>query len=356
MISDTKESFRDRGGTFSNNTRSFNNTVLPYLASGSFENNPQCNGGEPFTLFRQTGMEGKHIEGWSSTEQTIYSFIVSTNGVVSGMDLNFCTNKLGQSAMGELLSKGIYVYNMDIIASDRYVFSPNGVSSPGGGGGEVIPELDFSVGGIWNPRSFENIGFDIIPVLRGGFLPRRRPPNPKSLNLRPYSMKRNQRATLFVIGIDGTKWMATTDFMLESVQRVNKLNFEKVSSFDGSTIEFTCEDNQMYNFSGKLLDAKGFDQARSWVYNWERYLDANILARNQSRIMLLYKDKIITGYILGFQSSSTASNRFIDTLSFNMYVSDYNIGPKMIKGEVQDQEIKGQYYRDKDNPFNDSNE
>jgi hypothetical protein len=284
------------------------------------------------------------LEGYGPSN-TIYSYLVSSDGKIAGSDLNI-VGELSQADQHTLRSKGIRFFYLSGVNADRYVYTQGGVhtSEPGGGS---VPELDFTVGGIWNPRTFENQEFNLAAVLRGGFLPRRRPPS-KDLNLRPYSMKRNQRATMFVVGIDGVKWMATTDFILESVQRVHKLTFEKISSFDGHTIEFTCDNNEVYNFSGKLLDAKGFDQARTWVYNWDRYLDANILARNQSRIMLLYKDKIITGYILGFQSGSAAQSRFVDTLSFSMYVSDFDIGPLMLKGEEQDSFLNGQYYRDRD--------
>lgn len=296
-----------------------------------------------------TQSKDNHLDGWTEIiGSSLYSAIARAR--INAYEFNVVTVTITPSIATALISKGLRYITLSSV-SQRPAFGNGGeFEETGGGGGVSIPELDFSVGGIWNPRMFADQNFSIEFALKGGFLPRRRP----SAYSRPYDMSlktdqlSNKRATLHIVGLDGTRWMSTTDFMLESVSRVHQLKFDKISSFDGHTLAFDCNTNEIYNFSGKLLDAKGFDQARTWSYNWDRYIDPNVLAKNKSRVMLIYKDKIVVGYIIGFQSASSAASRFVDSLSFSMYVSDFIISDNLKNKDQVTTESSGNYYKDKD--------
>lgn len=315
-------------------------------------NNPTSIGGSPWEAFLQAGTHV--IEGWESTGVKIMTFILNNGGRVNAGEINVRGTIEKQDQLNWYNSnKGDFVV-IESVGGERTIYSSDGISLPGAGSGSVA-EFDFSAGGYWGDRSFEGVEYKLEYALRGGFLPRRRPPGKTLERQINRGMKKEQRATIHVIGLDGTKWMSTTDFILESVSLVGQLSMEKVSSFEGDTVEFSCDTNEVYNFTGKLLDAQGFDQARTWVYNWNNYLDGNILSANKCRVMLCYSGKIVVGYIIGFASSSDARSRFIDSLNFSMYVSEFVPEVYISQGTKSPEPIDdGQYYKDKHGGINDN--
>lgn len=236
---------------------------------------------------------------------------------------------------------------LDSIKDERSVFV-NASSSPAGGGGGVTPEpeLEFLTGGLWSTAQYDGNVFSLEPTLRAGFLEPRRPPG--DAGFRPIVSPSSSRATIYVLGLDGKIWFWTTDFMLETVSKQYREQVVLVSTQEGSSINFACEPDGDFIFSGKLVNTPDYDWARNWQYNWDRYLKGSVTARNMCRTVILYNGRIVAGYLNGFESTSTSDIHFLDSLSFSMRVSSYQVTPAIYEGSVTSKtsiNTAGSFYR-----------
>jgi hypothetical protein len=100
---------------------------------------------------------------------------------------------------------------------------------------------------------------------------------------------------------------ATSNFTVQKIHRGRKEEAFPQATFDGASILFGKARNSVYNVSGTLLDSENFDWMRSWDTNWDTYLKGGVLARNLWRFYLLYKAKIIAGYLLKYQTIEDAT-------------------------------------------------
>jgi len=215
----------------------------------------------------------------------------------------------------------------DDVAEDRLYFeedfSPEEEAS-------VSTDDYYTTAGIWSARQFDGEEFDLNNVIAAGFKTPVRP-----LKYSSDDVPRRE-ASLYVVGLNGVVWFGTSNFILEAVQKIEQEVPITISSMAGSSISFACSPNSTYRFQGRLFDASNYDWARNWEYNWQAYMKGKVTARNNCRIVLLYNNQMISGYMVNFQSASQVGLQLMESMMFDVFVSNYEIIPPVINVEGEE--------------------
>lgn len=113
-----------------------------------------------------------------------------------------------------------------------------------------------------------------------------------------------------------------------SVMDVNEVTQEAVKvtlNFGlGWTAYFFGQQPRIFSFSGFFLDAKNYPFYEQFMRAYQTYLSGSEIARRGYRFYIAYDGKIISGYMLGINVSSSSGNRVTKSFSFQVLVDDEN--------------------------------
>ena len=286
---------------------------------------------DPNIGYKITDLNKEEYPGYSNSGQSIRevaegecSVTESLVGVSGTGSLDENDRKL--EPVAKVLAQAVKIDNV----LTRSYFQAPGESIPSGGGGGSGPPriLDFIVGGLWGPRYFDGETFDIENVLRAGFLPSRRPGDGKSKN--PFRKRQdNSYATLFVMDINGMVMYKTSNFRLQAVAKRVGDKMRKISTQEGTTISFTCQKNNTFNFQGVFLDTPDYDWARQWYLNWDNYTRGQVTARNLCRVVIVVNEILTAGYLTRMSTNEDATMPYRETFTFSIFVTDHIMLPTL---------------------------
>lgn len=266
--------------------------------------------GEPPENYRTIGPLIEAIEYAAATTSELEILLIDFEDPDSD-DLEFLDDSIGGNA---------YVLSTEVSEERVYFQEKNQVISEEA----TASDSYYSSIGIWNSRQFDGESFDLNSVIAAGF----------KVPVRPLKYSKNdipkKEGTLYVVGLNGVVWFGTSNFILESVQKIEQEMPIIISSMAGNSINFACSPNSTYRFLGRLFDASNYDWARNWEYNWQAYMRGKVTARNNCRIVLLYNQQMITGYMVNFQTTSQVGSQLIESVMFDLFVSNYEIIPPVI--------------------------
>lgn len=120
-------------------------------------------------------------------------------------------------------------------------------------------------------------------------------------------------------------------FLLRSVQSRLEERYFIFQSLNGDTVSFFFGAKPtIYSFSGALLDTYNQQWFNDFRFFYEEYLRGTMSISNNTRIMMVYEDQIIEGFILDMNMSKSAEMHVLANFEFNMlmvqrtYVNGYN--------------------------------
>lgn len=108
----------------------------------------------------------------------------------------------------------------------------------------------------------------------------------------------------------------------EATQEVAKvvLNFGL-----GWTAYFFGQQPRIFTFSGTFLDAKNYPYYEQFMTAYKTHLSGSKIAENGYRFYIVYDQKVVSGYMLGINTSSQAQNRTIKSFQFQVLIDDENM-------------------------------
>jgi len=120
-------------------------------------------------------------------------------------------------------------------------------------------------------------------------------------------------------------------FLLRSVQSRLEERYFIFQSLNGDTVSFFFGAKPtIYSFSGALLDTYNQQWFNDFRFFYEEYLRGTMSISNNTRIMMVYEDQIIEGFILDMNMSKSAEMNVLANFEFSMlmvqrtHVNGYN--------------------------------
>jgi hypothetical protein len=153
--------------------------------------------------------------------------------------------------------------------------------------------------------------------------------------MRGLEIKEDTYALIRLIQVDGTEIplvdsgsstgesTAYANFLLQSVQEVRMEKHQIVETFGEPYIFFFGEAPRFLDVSAMLISSHDFNWEAEWWFNYENYLRGTKSVELGARTFLFYDDNIVGGYMLQAQSVKTSDQPLAVTLSFRMFVTDY---------------------------------
>lgn len=197
----------------------------------------------------------------------------------------------------------------------------------GGGGGITALDVDYR-SSFWKMPDVASEQFRLEPVLEAGFLPAIRPSD-----LGGIALHADRHATIRVMSIDGSRIYATTNFMLQSVNKNVEEDFTPLKSIWGTSLQFMREKFKLYRLDFQMLDAKNFDWQRAWKKAWNSYIRGSVLAANKWRFYVLYGSHLLGGYPIKYRDASSADEEPLTKMSITLFITDDESLPKMTRME-----------------------
>ena len=110
-------------------------------------------------------------------------------------------------------------------------------------------------------------------------------------------------------------------FLLQGVQEVDEEKYSIFQSLNGDTlVQFFGRRPTTLNLSGILYDTKNQQWYNDFKYWYDNYLRGSAALKNDSRIVLVYTDQIIEGFILSMSMQKQATTNTSVTVNFTMLV------------------------------------
>lgn len=110
-------------------------------------------------------------------------------------------------------------------------------------------------------------------------------------------------------------------FLLQGVQEVDEEKYSIFQSLNGDTlVQFFGRRPTTLNLSGILYDTKNQQWYNDFKYWYDNYLRGSAALKNDSRIVLVYTDQIIEGFILSMSMQKQATMNVSVTVNFTMLV------------------------------------
>lgn len=216
------------------------------------------------------------------------------------------------------------------VDGNRMYYTDTGPGATGSGAAANL-DVDFK-GSPWKMPEVNEERFKLENVLKMGFLPGLRPGHPT--NQAPYGgivHHPSRYSTIRVMSIDGSCVYATTNFMLEGIQRVVEEDYRPSRGFEENLLQLHGEKFKLYSLKLKMIDSANFDWMRGWDRAWQRYMRASVLAENKWRFYILSGAKMYGGYPLKYSDTSSAADEPCADLSVVMFVTDDVPLPVMVR-------------------------
>ena len=110
-------------------------------------------------------------------------------------------------------------------------------------------------------------------------------------------------------------------FLLQGVQEVDEEKYSIFQSLNGDTlVQFFGRRPTTLNLSGILYDTKNQQWYNDFKYWYDNYLRGSAALKNDSRIVLVYTDQIIEGFILSMSMQKQSTMNVSVTVNFTMLV------------------------------------
>jgi len=198
-------------------------------------------------------------------------------------------------------------------------------ATPGGSGGQATLPVDYQ-SSPWRMPEVNIENFRLGPLLNAGFLPGRRPGDVGGIIRNP-----SRIATLRVMSITGECVYATTNFMLESVQRLVEEDYTPANGFEENLLQLHGEKFKLFNFRMRMIHASNFDWRRQWDRAWKYILRGSQLALHKRRCYILEGTEEYGGYPLRYSDQKNASEEPSSVLTMTMFVTDNEPLPVMTR-------------------------
>jgi len=112
-------------------------------------------------------------------------------------------------------------------------------------------------------------------------------------------------------------------FILKSMQARLEERYFIFQSLGGDSVAFFFGDKPVvYNFSGVLMDTYNQQWYNDFLFYYEKYLRGSQSIRNRTKVMMVYEDQIIEGFILDMNLSKSSEMHVLANFSFNMLMTD----------------------------------
>lgn len=122
-------------------------------------------------------------------------------------------------------------------------------------------------------------------------------------------------------GSNGINQIYVDCFLLTDVQEVDEEKYSIFQSLNGDTlVQFFGRRPTTLNLSGILMDTKNQQWYNDFKYWYDNYLRGSAAIKNDSRIVLVYTDQIIEGFILSMNVQKNAATNMTVHVNFTMLV------------------------------------
>jgi len=211
----------------------------------------------------------------------------------------------------------------------RYVVLGGGRTLEGGGGGGAsTTPVPFLIGEYWSTYRYQAQSINLPPV---SYLKAIRPPKMGNA----FFGNVDRRATIRIMDKEGLCWYATTNFVLQNVNKRSSENMSLMQTSEGTIPLFGEPQLRVFTISGVLLNAEDYDWAREWKMNWDSYFAASTLLDNNARFYLLYGGWLLGGYLMEYTIAESAKSPFMDIIQCQVMVTDYEPLPDMTELEYE---------------------
>lgn len=116
----------------------------------------------------------------------------------------------------------------------------------------------------------------------------------------------------------------TTNFILQSVKEARMEKHQIVETFGEPYIFFFGQSPQFLDVQAILVNSNDFNWYAEWWANYDQYLRGTKLVEQGARTYLFYDDNIVEGYMLMAETTKTADNPLMASLSFRLFVTNVN--------------------------------
>jgi hypothetical protein len=120
-----------------------------------------------------------------------------------------------------------------------------------------------------------------------------------------------------------------SNFLIQSVTEDRMEKQQVVETFGEAFIFFYGERPRVLSIQGVLINTFDFNWEAEWWDNYDNYLRGTKCVEKDARVYLSYDETIVSGYILGTNSTKTAQERHHVPFAFQLYVTGYTQVPKV---------------------------
>ena len=122
-------------------------------------------------------------------------------------------------------------------------------------------------------------------------------------------------------GSSGIDQIYVDCFLLTDVQEVDEEKYSIFQSLNGDTlVQFFGRRPTTLNLSGILMDTKNQQWYNDFKYWYDNYLRGSAAIKNDSRIVLVYTDQIIEGFVLSMNVQKNSTTNMSVHVNFTMLV------------------------------------
>ena len=126
---------------------------------------------------------------------------------------------------------------------------------------------------------------------------------------------------------EGGSWAtqpATSNFLLQSVQRTQQEKFQLVETFGADYGFFYGQKPVFYSFSGVLMNTADFNWSSEWWANYDEVLRGTKLVERRARVYLTFDTIVLEGYVIQSSSQWDSNNPYHTPFSFSMWVTRWS--------------------------------
>jgi hypothetical protein len=114
-----------------------------------------------------------------------------------------------------------------------------------------------------------------------------------------------------------------SNFMIQAVQEERVEKSQVVETFGEAFIFFYGERPRVLNVQGVLINTFDFNWEAEWWFNYDNYLRGTKCVEKRARVYLMYDETLVSGYIMGTNSTKQSEQRNFVPFSFQFFITDY---------------------------------
>jgi hypothetical protein len=129
--------------------------------------------------------------------------------------------------------------------------------------------------------------------------------------------------------VEGGVGQPYSNFLIQAVTEERMEKQQVVETFGEAFIFFYGERPRVLSIQGVLINTFDFNWEAEWWHNYDNYLRGTKCVEKDARVYLSYDETIVSGYILGTNSTKSAQERHHVPFAFQLYVTDYTQVPEV---------------------------